>query len=271
MTHLEVPGGSLHYETAGASDAPALLLIHAGIASLRMWDPQVDALAAGHFVVRFDTRGFGLTTTENVAFSNRADAIALLDHLGIASATLVGASRGGGIAIDLALDSPGRVRGLVAVGSGPSGHPEVPLTEREEELFAALDTAYDRGGIDEVFRLEAELWDFGPLRTAADLDPAFVETAYALNLANVGHLLERPEPEPLEPPAYGRLDELAVPALVIVGDQDISPALRQHEYLAAAIPGAEQRVFAGAAHIPNVELPEEFTALLLDWLGRHSL
>ena len=271
MTHLDVPGGSLYYETAGPRDAPALLLIHAGIASLRMWDPQVEALAAGHFVVRFDTRGFGLTTTENVAFSNRADAVALLDHLGLASATLVGASRGGGIAIDLALDSPERVAGLVTIGSGPSGHPEVPLTDREEELFAALDAAYDQGGIEEVFRLEAELWDFGPLRTAADLDPAFVETAYALNVANVGHLLERPLPEGLEPPAYGRLGELAVPALVTVGDQDISPAIAQHAYLAASIPGAEQVVFAGAAHIPSVEKPEEFTAVLLDWLTRHAL
>ena len=90
MPRLDVPGASLYYETQGDPASPALLLIHAGIATLRMWDPQVAALAAHHYVIRFDTRGFGQTTTENVEFSNRADAAALLDHLGVARVTVIG-------------------------------------------------------------------------------------------------------------------------------------------------------------------------------------
>jgi len=268
MTHLDVPGASLYYETDGHIGSPAVLLIHAGIANLRMWDPQVAALAAGHFVIRFDTRGFGQTRTDDVEFSNRADAVALLDHLGIASATVVGSSRGGGIAIDLAIDSPDRVSALVTVGSGPSGYPEVELTAREEELFSELDEVYETGTVEQLYRLEAALWNVGPLRDEGDLDPWFVETASALNLANAGHALERPVPVGLEPPAYGRLGEIAVPALVVVGEYDISPALEQADYLAANIPGAQKAVVADAAHLPSVEKPVEFTALLLDWLRR---
>ena len=271
MTHLDVAGASLYYETDGHIGKPAVLLIHAGIANLRMWDPQIEALAAGHFVIRFDTRGFGETTTEKVQFSNRADAASLLDHLGVQSATLIGSSRGGGIAIDLALDQPTRVAGLVTIGSGPSGYPAVELTEREEQLFADVDDAYEDGDIDGAFRLEAELWGVGPARAVSDVDPVFLQTAYDLNLANTGHVLERPVAAGLQPPAYGRLGELAVPALVIVGDNDISAALQQQEYLASTIPGAEGVVVADTAHLPSVEKPAELTALLLDWLGRHGL
>src|ERR1700712_1277604 len=108
MPRLELRGSALYYEIDVSPEAPALLLLHAGIAQLRMWDSQIDALSRDHFVVRFDQRGFGLTDSktddsETVAYSDRADAIALLDHLGIATATVIGCSRGGMIAIDLAI------------------------------------------------------------------------------------------------------------------------------------------------------------------------
>jgi len=101
MPQLDVNGASLYYETDGASEHPALLLIHAGIANLRMWDPQIAALAASHYVVRFDTRGYGQSETQNVDFSNRADALAVLDHVGVHKATIIGCSRGGSIARSL--------------------------------------------------------------------------------------------------------------------------------------------------------------------------
>ena len=66
MPHLSVPGAELYYEAEGPASAPAVLLVHAGIASLRMWDPLVPALVDDHYVVRFDTRGFGQTRTGDV-------------------------------------------------------------------------------------------------------------------------------------------------------------------------------------------------------------
>jgi 3-oxoadipate enol-lactonase len=271
MPHLTVPGASLYYETAGHVSSPALLLLHAGIANLRMWDPQIAALAAGHYVIRFDSRGFGQTTTENVAFSNRADAIALLDHLGVASATLVGCSRGGSIAIDIAVDSPGRVNGLVTIGSGPSGFPEVELTELEDALFDQLDEAFDAKDWHRLARLEVALWAFGPLRKEEDLDPEFVATAYALNRVNVVHAEERPIPIPLEPSAFDRLVDIEVPALVTVGEFDITPALVQFEYLLSTVPHAGGCTFRNTAHLPSVEHPAEFERVLVEWLTEHEL
>ncbi len=271
MPRLDVTGASLYYETSGSPADPALLLIHAGIATLRMWDPQVDALARRHFVVRFDTRGYGSTESQNVEFSNRADALAVLDEVGVLKATVIGCSRGGSIAIDLALEEPGRVRGLVVVGSGPSGFPEVELTAREDELFDGLDSAYEAGDLATLNRLEAELWDFGPLRSKDDLDPAFVARAYELNRANLPRADESPIPRPLDPPAYGRVSDIEVPTLVAVGDHDITPALTQYEYLATTIPNADGCRFADSAHIQSVEQPDEFTRILTTWLAAHSL
>lgn len=271
MPHLTVPGASLYYETDGHVSKPALLLLHAGIANLRMWDPQIDALAAEHYVIRFDTRGFGQTSTDNVEFSNRADARAVLDHLGVARATVIGCSRGGTIAIDLAVESPDRVAGLVVIGSGPSGFPDTELTELEDARFDEIDAAFAAQDWHRLARLEAAIWDFGPLRRESDLDPEFVKTAYALNRVNVIHAEESPVSLPLEPPAFDRVVDIDVPALVTVGEFDMSEVLAAYEYLVTALPNASGCVFRDTAHLPNVERPADVQRVLLDWLTENQL
>lgn len=271
MPHLDVNGASLYYETDGHISSPALLLIHAGIANLRMWDPQIDALAAKHFVMRFDTRGYGRTETENVPFSNLSDALALLDHLGIPGATFIGSSRGGSISIDLAVEHPERVLGLVAIGSGPTGFPELQLTDTESAAFDEIDAKFLAEEWDEVARLETALWCFGPERSANDLDPAFVKTAYELNAVNTRHFLEDPTPLSIEPPAYDRVVDIGVPSLFMVGSWDLSPVLAQFEYLVSAVPNAVGFRFDNAAHLPNVELAGEFESLVTEWLADNGL
>ena len=129
---VPVQGGKIYYEVEG--DGHPLLLIHGGLGSLRMWDEQVPAFSERYRVIRYDTRGFGRTETEDVEFSNRADALAVLDHVGAASAFVIGQSRGGMIALDLAIEHPERVDALVSVASGiggykaelPAGTPTLP-------------------------------------------------------------------------------------------------------------------------------------------------
>ncbi|MET0726105.1 MAG: alpha/beta hydrolase [Leifsonia sp.] len=271
MPHLAVPGGSLHWESDGHASAPALLLIHAGIANLRMWDPLVPFLAVDHLVIRFDTRGFGQTEFDDTAYSNRADAIAVLDHLGVRQATLVGASRGGSIAIDVALEHPERVSGLVVIGSGPSGFPEVELTPREDAMLDAIDAAEAQGDWERVADLETGFWDVGPLRETADVDPAFLRLARELNRSNIRHASRAVEAIPLEPTAYERIDDIAVPALVVVGEYDITPALAQYEFLVDRIPDATGAIFHDSAHLPSLERADEFLHVLQDWLGDNDL
>lgn len=271
MPHLSVPGAELYYETAGDPAAKALLLIHSGIANLRMWDPQVASLARRHFVVRFDTRGFGRTVTHGAQYSDPADVLAVLDHLGVSRATLVGSSRGGSIALDVAVVSPDRVGGLVLIGAGPSGMPEVELTDAEDTLFDALDDACDQEDWTRLARLETLLWAVGPSRRVEDLDPEFVATALELNRVNIVHATEHAVSVPLDPPAVDRVSDLTMPALITVGEYDITPSLAQYEYLLEAVPRASGCTFRGAAHLPSVERPEEFQRVLVSWLAQNDL
>src|SRR6188508_735794 len=117
---FETNGARIYYEAEGSGEP--VLMIHAGVANLRMWDDQVAALRDAYRVIRYDTRGFGRTETDAVEFSNRADIAALLDHLGEESAHVVGLSRGGIIALDFALEFPDRVRSLVVAAGGIGGY-----------------------------------------------------------------------------------------------------------------------------------------------------
>ncbi|MBF0672426.1 MAG: alpha/beta hydrolase [Salinibacterium sp.] len=271
MARFDVDGASLYYETDGDPAAPALLLIHAGIATLRMWDPIVPALANDHHVIRFDCRGFGETTTPDVEFSNRADAIALLDHVAVEKATLIGCSRGGQIALDTAIEYPSRVSGVVTVGGGVSGFPDIELTAEEDEVVDRMDVAFEQAEWETLNRLEVELWAFGVRRDQGSLDPDFVRTAYQLNQPNLAHVLEKPVPVPLEPPAYDRLVDVTVPALVMVGDHDLSEVLVNYEYQLSALPNADGARFPDTAHLPSVEKPEDFVRVLCRWLAEHDL
>ena len=86
------------------------MLVHAGVADRRMWDPQWPAFAAAHRVVRYDARGFGESLPPTGPWSHHADLLALLDELGIGRAHLVGTSMGAGIAVEAALARPARGR-----------------------------------------------------------------------------------------------------------------------------------------------------------------
>jgi pimeloyl-ACP methyl ester carboxylesterase len=271
MPHIDVPGARLYYESDGHASAPALLLIHAGVANLRMWDPLIGTLARDHHVIRYDTRGFGQTTAEDIPFSDRDDARHVLDHLGVDVATLIGCSRGGGIAIDVTVETPERVRGLVTIGSGPSGFPNTELTDQEDAFVDRLDAAYEARDWNVLGRLAAEDWSIGVSRSADQLDPAFVRTAYELARPNAARSHERPIAQPLEPPAYDRVVDIEVPALVTVGEFDVSEAIAQQAYLVTAIPGAAGYIFSDTAHIPSVEHPDEFLEVVTGWLTEHDL
>ncbi|MFC0681462.1 alpha/beta fold hydrolase [Lysobacter korlensis] len=268
---VAVDRGALAAETDGDPQRPALLLLHAGIATRRMWDPLIPALAERFFVIRYDTRGFGESTSQAVEFSNRADAIAVLDAVGVASATLIGASRGGTIALDTALEHPSRVRALVLIGSGPGGW-DGAIDPAEEAMLDAADAAEEAGEWDRLFELELELWNIGPRRSRDDVDPAFLETARALGRSNRAAFEAQGQciPVPLDPPAIGRLTEVAVPALVLAGEHDLSFVHDQQRLLAEHLPDVTAARIEAAAHLPSVERPDAVLEVLLSWLAEHA-
>ncbi len=270
MPIVEVPGARLSYDVAGDPAHPAIVFVHAGVATRAMWDPQFHDLARDHFVIRYDTRGYGESPGQDVEFADRHDLLAVLDAAGAAKATFVGCSRGGRIALDAALDQPARVSGLVTIGSTPGGADQDGATELELEMLAAIKAASDSGDVDTLVRTEVAYWDLGPTREIDDVDPEFLQRAIELNVG-AAHWDFAGLDQPLDPPAISRLHEISVPALVVVGELDVTEAKLGYELLLEGLPHAEGLRFPDSAHLPSVERAEQFTSELRAWLGAHSL
>jgi 3-oxoadipate enol-lactonase len=253
----------LAHEVAGSG--PVLLLVHAGIADRRMWDDQMGPFAgAGWTVIRADLPGAGETPAPAGPVPTWATLRDLLDHLGVQRAVVVGCSLGGRAGVDLALAAPERVRALVLVGSGLAGHrfEEAAL----HRLWDDSEAAVERGDLEEAARIELETWVVGVGRGPEAVDPAVRSRARAMLLDLYG--AGGADLRDLEPPAAGRLGEIAVPTLVLVGDHDRPDIQAIADALAGGIPGAERVVLAGTAHLPNLERPAEFNRVVLEFLAK---
>jgi 3-oxoadipate enol-lactonase len=262
---LDVPGGRLYYEVEG--DGHPLTLIHAGLANLRMWDGQMPGFAERHRVIRYDTRGFGRTTTEDVEFSNRDDLRALLDHLGVERTHLLGLSRGSMIATDFTLESPQRVSALVWVAGGVGGYdgPEPP--DELKRTFAEMERLWDAKDWEPLAEVEMRLWVDGPGQSPERIPEIRDQVKrWSLDTYAATNGMEG-KPQPLDPPAAGRLAEIAIPVLAIWGDIDEPSGQAAGEYFAANVRGARRQVFEGVAHMVNMERPAAFERLVLDFLA----
>ncbi|MDQ2689879.1 MAG: alpha/beta fold hydrolase [Chloroflexota bacterium] len=259
---LETGGARIHYEVEGSG--PPVAFIHAGIANLRMWDDQATALRDAYRVIRYDTRGFGRTETDAVPFSNRADLAALLDHLGEESAHVVGLSRGGIIALDFAIERPERVRSLTVAAGGISGY-ESPA-ELPAETFEEPERWLEARDWERISDWETSFWVDGPGQPEDRVNPGLRAKVHDWILSTYRAEKEEGQPQPLDPPAVGRLDELRAPLLVMIGTLDDPGTVESMHHLAATVPGARLEVFEGAAHMLNLEQPERFTRLLREFL-----
>ena len=252
-----------HYEIAGGGQP--LVLIHGGLVNSGLWDDQFEVFAQGHRTLRYDVRGFGKSTSPASYFSNHSDLRDLLDEVKIERACVLGLSMGGAIAIDFTLAYPDRVAALIPVAAGLGGYHSAVTSPLRDELNAA----YERGDKERAVELSLQMWTDGPHRTPDQVEPTVREHIRAMT----SHTFDLPDVEPwaqrLEPPAIERLAEIHVPTLFIVGDQDVEDILKISDLIVAQVRGAQRVVIPGAAHHLNVEQPDEFNRIVLEFM--HSL
>lgn len=124
-----------------------------------------------HRTIHYDERGYGRSPLPPGSWSDARDLIGLLEGLSIERAALVGVSRGGRIALELAVVRPDLVGALVLVGAGLPGH-EWSESERLRVHLAELDAAVGRGDLDAAVEASLRVWVDGPRRSTADVDPA---------------------------------------------------------------------------------------------------
>jgi pimeloyl-ACP methyl ester carboxylesterase len=265
---VETNESRLYYEMIG--EGHPLVLIHGGYMDRRMWDDQFAVFAEHYRVIRYDVRGFGKSELPQVSYSDREDLYTLLTALGIKKTYLLGLSLGGEIALDFTLDYPTMIDALILVGSPVPGYPlELMFTEEQlreqKERWAPFGKAMQERNIPAMVD---RLMQDPTLVPSPEYPTARERVRGCLSEYSFAWVLDPAPREKLEPPAYERLAEIHVPVLIIVGAEDHFQLHKSADKLEQDIAGAKRVTIPGTHHMPNMEKPEEFNQIVLDFLGK---
>jgi pimeloyl-ACP methyl ester carboxylesterase len=262
--YAPVNHAGIYYEVAG--DGAPLVMIHAGVADRRQWDNEFAYFRGDYLVLRYDLRGYGNSEPVEGEFSHMADLLGLLDYLRLdRPLILMGCSMGGGLAMDFALTHPSRARALIMVDAGPSG---LELDVAKHPKSADAEKAYDEGDLDLVAELETQIWFDGMGRTASRVNPAMRKLVYDMDRRGLAldakHLGKRLPDASV--PAAGRLEELKVPVLIIVGAHDVPYMQSAASYMVERLPLAEKVILPDSAHLSNLDHPQDFQRIVSTFL-----
>jgi 3-oxoadipate enol-lactonase len=258
MAKVSINGIELHFHVEGTEGAPALLFSNSLGTNLGMWDGQIDELAPHFHIIRYDSRGHGKSTAPDEDYTIDTlgrDALGLLDHLELDTVFYCGLSKGGMVGQWLGINAPERLTRMVLANTSSFLSPPGLWNSRIE--------AVRDGGMEAITETVIERW----------FTPAF-QAAGGAEIDRVRDMLLTTPPQ-----GYARcsaairdmdqrigLPSIKVPTLVIVGDQDPATPPEHGELIADAIPGARLAVIENAAHLSNIEQPDQFIAALRDFL-----
>lgn len=252
----KIGNAQIYYEIAGKGQP--IVMIHAGVADSRQWNNEFAYFSKDFRVLRYDLRGYGKSEPVAGDFTHLEDLTALLDYLDMRQpSVMMGCSMGGGLAMDFALAHPSKVKALIMVGSGPSG---LKLDVSTPAKFADAEKAYDAGDLDLVAEIETQIWFDGTDRTPGQVNQPMRRLARDMNQNALSHEakhLGKRLPD-TQSPAAGRLAELDIPVLIIVGAHDTPYILAAADYMAENIRSVPKVVLEDAAHLCNMDHPDAF-------------
>lgn len=265
---LNLPGRRLCFDLLGPDEAPVVCLAHALSADMGVWAEQVGPLlASGWRVLRLDMRGHGGSTPgegDAYAMSELArDVVAVLDFAGIERVHFAGLSIGGMIGQTMGLEHAHRLHSLMLCDTAPANIPGGKNVW--DERFAAIRSA---GSVEPLADATMDRW----------LTPAF-KAAQPKRWAQVWSTVAATSVEGyvgggqaiLHFDVRDKLSAIDMPTLVVWGDEDPGTPPEGNAFIADHIPGAQRHIFPGARHVPMVEYSDEFSGVMLSWLGRQKL
>lgn len=270
---VRLRGLEVHHRVEG-DRGPAVVLLHHTFGNVATWRHVLEGLSRHARVVAFDRPGYGLTERPTPRpgrpdpYTREASVdltVALMDHLGMESAVLVGSSSGGTIALETVDRYPDRVRGLILIGpaiTGDVGPPSWlrPLLRPLAPLVAPL--------------VRARAVDLTPARVGAGwFDPALATEADAaayqapMEISGWEAAIWRAMTAEPTPDVRGVLPRITVPTLVVSGSHDRTVRPSSSRAVANAIPGARYLELSEAGHTPQEEAPERLVAVLREFLA----
>lgn len=260
--YLNLENGQIFYTISGIGNP--LLFLHGNFTDHHIWNDQLDSFSTRYQVIRYDLRGYGLSSTPNTSFSNVEDLKALIDALKLPNVTLIGSSSGGGIAVDFTLTYPDLVQALILVSPslGGNSYPlnmtwqviknyfNVRLKGREAAVEAFITNHFWQYFFPSLTKEEARKKVLNNVRNTSNF------CRFSPNLTTA-----------MRPYAIARLREINIPTLVIVSDQDHPFNMKTAETLHTNINLSSKVIMQDCGHLPFVEEPHEFNQMVLNFLS----
>jgi len=253
--YLVLGEDSIFYEWAGSG--PSLVLIHDGLLHREVWNDQFSSFSKDFKVISYDRRGYGASSAATGSYTHLADLKALFKQLEIENAVLIACSSGGALAIDFTLEYPQKVKALVLVGAVVGG-------------FSYTGHMRDRGGhLPENFRNEFEEGVYYIMDDPYEIYEKNSEAKKrALDLFRKYPLRDNRRPAYVRPeiPSCRRLSEIAIPALILVGEFDIPDVHAHAGAINAGIRGSKRQIVRQSGHLVPLEQADAFNEIVLDFL-----
>jgi 3-oxoadipate enol-lactonase len=247
----------LDYLLEGPEEAPVLVLSNSLGTTLGMWDDQAPILRERFCLLRYDHRGHGGSPVPSGPYTLEdlgRDALAMLDGLGIERASFCGLSIGGAVGMWLASEAPERIERLVLCCTA---------ARFDFEAYDARARKVRAEGVGSITDAVLERWFTPEFRAAR---PETVEWAGSMLRGTPAEGYAGCCEAIRDADLRDRLKDIRAPVLVIAGAKDPAATVDQAESIRDSIPGARLVVIEGAAHLANVEQPDDVTRAILDHL-----
>ncbi len=259
-SYVDVENGKIYYEECGTGDE-AVLLLHDGVVNSAVWDAVWPAFCRSFHTIRYDRRGYGRSPAATKWYTETDDAFALLRHLRIRRAMVVGSSHGGELSIEFTIEHQELVRELVLVGAVVHGYPYSDhFLDRGIAVWAPIDKNNDLAT--EISKIANDRYLSAPDHSAAREKIRALLTASPQDVTHSDMARDVPSSLP-------RLHEIHVPTLILVGDADIPDVHAHAGAIETGIPGARRIVVPDTGHLMYLEKPEEFSRTVIDFLQAH--
>ncbi|WP_410768295.1 alpha/beta fold hydrolase [Fontibacillus sp. BL9] len=263
---LNIDGGQLYYTVSGEGDP--VVLIHGNFNDHQIWNEQVDSFSAHYKLVRYDLRGYGLSSTPNTTFSNLDDLKALTDFLELGNVTLVGSSMGGSIATDFTLTYPHLVKNLILVAPSINGNPyPMKMMWQGIKNFILLRLRGRNKAIESFIADPFWQYFFPSLKKEEARTKLLDNVRNPNNFCRFSPSLSNT----VKPFAFNRLHEINIPTLIIISDQDHRFNRETAEFLHKRIKLSSRIIMQDCGHLPFIEASIEFNQAVHDFLSTSSL
>ncbi|MBL7211010.1 MAG: alpha/beta hydrolase [Desulfobacteraceae bacterium] len=266
MSVLKVNDVSLYYEQTGEGEA--IVFLHGYTGSTQDWADQVKAVSDRYKAIAIDNRGHGKSEAPKAEedysiniFSE--DLYALLRQLGIDRCCLVGHSMGGFISLQFILDHPELVKALVLVDTSSGDFERAPGFV---EFRAKLDELARNEGLEAAFEYDAANNPMRIERFQKHPELREVTRRKVMNTSVDGYVYVARTFGKWQP-VTGRLNEIAVPTLIFLGEED-APFIKASQTMKESIKDSRLVTVPGVGHSPHEEAPDLFNKAFLDFLSK---